>query len=124
MEGDTSDLHVHYLLGRCYHWGLGCTRDKVQAAVCYERAGNHIMALYCLAELLNQQDRPIAERQRAVALYRQAATQGCADAQFSLGEIYEEAIPGVLERDVEQAKHWYSLAFGNATSTLGQDWND
>eukprot|EP00698_Gefionella_okellyi_P018865 TRINITY_DN5709_c0_g1_i3.p2 TRINITY_DN5709_c0_g1~~TRINITY_DN5709_c0_g1_i3.p2 ORF type:complete len:121 (+),score=26.58 TRINITY_DN5709_c0_g1_i3:40-363(+) len=46
---DTSDPHVQYMLGRCYHLGRGCQEDEAQAMQCYERAGNHVGALYSVA---------------------------------------------------------------------------
>eukprot|EP00698_Gefionella_okellyi_P024481 TRINITY_DN8649_c0_g1_i5.p1 TRINITY_DN8649_c0_g1~~TRINITY_DN8649_c0_g1_i5.p1 ORF type:complete len:211 (+),score=40.44 TRINITY_DN8649_c0_g1_i5:60-635(+) len=109
-ECDTSDPHVQYLLGWCYASGAGCNEDNAQAVQCYERAGNHIEALSNLAMMLDQADRPIADRHRAIAMYRQAATQGYAFGQFSLGHCYADGIPGVLEQDIALAKHWYSLA--------------
>eukprot|EP00698_Gefionella_okellyi_P018243 TRINITY_DN5449_c0_g3_i6.p1 TRINITY_DN5449_c0_g3~~TRINITY_DN5449_c0_g3_i6.p1 ORF type:complete len:214 (-),score=47.69 TRINITY_DN5449_c0_g3_i6:147-722(-) len=108
-ECDTSDPHVQYLLGLCYQWGYGCKEDKAQAIQCYERAGSHMQASNKLATLLERQD-SIADRRRAITLYRQGATQGDSDAQFWLGFRYEHGLPGVLEADIAQAKHWYSLA--------------
>ena len=44
------------------------------------------------------------------ALYwtRRAAEHGDRDGQYNLAEFYEDAIG--VERDIEQAKHWYRLA--------------
>eukprot|EP00698_Gefionella_okellyi_P013789 TRINITY_DN3793_c0_g2_i7.p2 TRINITY_DN3793_c0_g2~~TRINITY_DN3793_c0_g2_i7.p2 ORF type:complete len:161 (-),score=32.24 TRINITY_DN3793_c0_g2_i7:971-1453(-) len=109
-ECDASDPHVQYLLGRCYHGGYGCTRDEAQAALYFERAGNHIEAVNYLADMFSPEDGPIADRQRAIALLRQAATQGYVIAQYQLGYWYERDLPGVLEKDIAQAKHWYSLS--------------
>eukprot|EP00698_Gefionella_okellyi_P024483 TRINITY_DN8649_c0_g1_i7.p1 TRINITY_DN8649_c0_g1~~TRINITY_DN8649_c0_g1_i7.p1 ORF type:complete len:211 (+),score=42.96 TRINITY_DN8649_c0_g1_i7:60-635(+) len=109
-ECDTSDPHVQYLLGWCYASGAGCNEDNAQAVQCYERAGNHIRALTNIADLLVRQDRPIADRRRAIALYTQAAIQGHAYAKYRLGHWYDQGIPGMLEKDIAQAKHWYSLA--------------
>eukprot|EP00698_Gefionella_okellyi_P018240 TRINITY_DN5449_c0_g1_i1.p2 TRINITY_DN5449_c0_g1~~TRINITY_DN5449_c0_g1_i1.p2 ORF type:complete len:122 (-),score=32.62 TRINITY_DN5449_c0_g1_i1:218-541(-) len=50
-ECDTSDPHVQWMLGRCYAFGYGCTRDKAQAVQWFERAGNHIAALNNLSFL-------------------------------------------------------------------------
>eukprot|EP00698_Gefionella_okellyi_P013787 TRINITY_DN3793_c0_g2_i3.p1 TRINITY_DN3793_c0_g2~~TRINITY_DN3793_c0_g2_i3.p1 ORF type:complete len:212 (-),score=39.25 TRINITY_DN3793_c0_g2_i3:971-1519(-) len=108
-ECDTSDPHVQYLLGDCYMLQYNtCAVDK--GALCNEHAGNHIQALNNLAELLDRRSSPISDRQRGIALYRQAATQGYANAQYCLGECFERGIPGVLEKDIAQAKHWYSLS--------------
>eukprot|EP00698_Gefionella_okellyi_P021167 TRINITY_DN6786_c0_g1_i2.p1 TRINITY_DN6786_c0_g1~~TRINITY_DN6786_c0_g1_i2.p1 ORF type:complete len:139 (-),score=31.00 TRINITY_DN6786_c0_g1_i2:272-688(-) len=106
-ECDATDPHVQYLLGLCYDNGFGCIRDKAHAAQCLERAANHIAALSELADVLLQ--RPIYDH-RAIALYKHAATQGHGVVQNRLAEWYERGIPGVLEKDIAQAKHWYSLA--------------
>eukprot|EP00698_Gefionella_okellyi_P023249 TRINITY_DN7877_c0_g1_i4.p1 TRINITY_DN7877_c0_g1~~TRINITY_DN7877_c0_g1_i4.p1 ORF type:complete len:203 (+),score=54.26 TRINITY_DN7877_c0_g1_i4:88-609(+) len=109
-ECDTSDPHALFLLGWCYDDGYGCAQDKAQAFQCYERAGNDIEALMGLADLLFQQQDPVADS-RAIALYRQAATQHCSRAQHILGIYYASGLPGVLlDKDIAQAKHWYSLA--------------
>ena len=39
---------------------------------------------------------------------RRAAEHGDRDGQYNLAEFYEDAIG--VERDIEQAKHWYRLA--------------
>eukprot|EP00698_Gefionella_okellyi_P023251 TRINITY_DN7877_c0_g3_i2.p1 TRINITY_DN7877_c0_g3~~TRINITY_DN7877_c0_g3_i2.p1 ORF type:complete len:200 (+),score=32.17 TRINITY_DN7877_c0_g3_i2:51-602(+) len=106
-ECDASDPHVQYLLGLVHSVVAGRKEDQSRAVQCYERAGNHIEALCNLALRLLHQER---FRHRAVALYRQAATQHHAFAQFHLGYWYEHGIPGVLEKDIPQAKHWYSLS--------------
>jgi formylglycine-generating enzyme required for sulfatase activity len=41
--------------------------------------------------------------------YRRAAEQGYADAQRSLGELYETGMGG-LPKDYSQARHWYQMA--------------
>eukprot|EP00698_Gefionella_okellyi_P018566 TRINITY_DN5579_c1_g1_i1.p1 TRINITY_DN5579_c1_g1~~TRINITY_DN5579_c1_g1_i1.p1 ORF type:complete len:205 (-),score=46.39 TRINITY_DN5579_c1_g1_i1:32-562(-) len=107
-ECDTSDPHVQYLLGRCFQYGFGCEQDGEQAMQHFERAGNHIMALIKIACLLNSSYRSISDRRRAIALYSQAATQGYV--RVSLGSWYERGIPGVLEKDIVEAKHWYLLS--------------
>eukprot|EP00698_Gefionella_okellyi_P024477 TRINITY_DN8649_c0_g1_i1.p2 TRINITY_DN8649_c0_g1~~TRINITY_DN8649_c0_g1_i1.p2 ORF type:complete len:203 (+),score=45.21 TRINITY_DN8649_c0_g1_i1:60-611(+) len=109
-ECDTSDPHVQYLLGWCYASGAGCNEDNAQAVQCYERAGNHVEALSNSADLLNRHYHSAIDRLRSVALYRQAATQGDAYAQHQLGYLYKHGIPGMLEKDIVQAKHWLSLA--------------
>eukprot|EP00698_Gefionella_okellyi_P012607 TRINITY_DN3410_c0_g2_i1.p1 TRINITY_DN3410_c0_g2~~TRINITY_DN3410_c0_g2_i1.p1 ORF type:complete len:216 (+),score=48.46 TRINITY_DN3410_c0_g2_i1:75-650(+) len=106
---DTLDPHVQYLLGECYRWGDGCTKDDAQAVQCYERAGNHIDALINLYSILSAYSNADDHR-RAIVLLRHAATQGHAAAQHRLGFRYEHGIFRVLEKDIEQAKHWYSLA--------------
>eukprot|EP00698_Gefionella_okellyi_P018726 TRINITY_DN5650_c0_g3_i1.p1 TRINITY_DN5650_c0_g3~~TRINITY_DN5650_c0_g3_i1.p1 ORF type:complete len:207 (-),score=23.75 TRINITY_DN5650_c0_g3_i1:9-575(-) len=107
---DTSDPHVRYMLGECYQWGFGCRTNKAQAILWYERAGNHVGALVNLALLLLAKKQcDAADCQLAIALYRQAAAQGDAAAQYQLGVHYHRGIPGVLERDIEQAKHWCTL---------------
>eukprot|EP00698_Gefionella_okellyi_P018281 TRINITY_DN5462_c1_g4_i1.p1 TRINITY_DN5462_c1_g4~~TRINITY_DN5462_c1_g4_i1.p1 ORF type:complete len:203 (+),score=40.50 TRINITY_DN5462_c1_g4_i1:68-610(+) len=106
-ECDTSDPHVQYLLGWCHSLGHGCTRSEAQVVQWCERAGNHLGALSYLAFLL---EAPGADRPRALALYTRAATLGDAVAQHDLGFWYEDGMPGVLEKDVAQAKHWYTLS--------------
>ena len=42
-------------------------------------------------------------------MYRKAADQGYADAQFMLGKLYEDGLVGV-GKDNGQAKGWYQKA--------------
>eukprot|EP00698_Gefionella_okellyi_P016071 TRINITY_DN4574_c0_g1_i1.p1 TRINITY_DN4574_c0_g1~~TRINITY_DN4574_c0_g1_i1.p1 ORF type:complete len:195 (-),score=35.60 TRINITY_DN4574_c0_g1_i1:51-611(-) len=109
-ECETSDPHVQYLLGLCFDVGYGCKMDKAHAFKWYEGSGNHLDALNNLAFLLDRQYAPIADRHRAIALLRQSAMQGYAVAQFSIGYVYECGKSGVVQKDIEQAKHWYSLS--------------
>eukprot|EP00698_Gefionella_okellyi_P017384 TRINITY_DN5070_c0_g1_i1.p1 TRINITY_DN5070_c0_g1~~TRINITY_DN5070_c0_g1_i1.p1 ORF type:complete len:209 (-),score=29.35 TRINITY_DN5070_c0_g1_i1:88-633(-) len=122
-ECDTSDLHVQYLLGECCRNGYGCNQDKAQAVQCYERAGNHTGAVSELGILLDRQDDPVGDRTRAIVLYRQAATQGHAGAQYRLGSCYERGMPGVVDQDIVQAKHWFRLSAAHkATTTTCGHW--
>eukprot|EP00698_Gefionella_okellyi_P026018 TRINITY_DN9793_c0_g3_i1.p1 TRINITY_DN9793_c0_g3~~TRINITY_DN9793_c0_g3_i1.p1 ORF type:complete len:201 (-),score=50.06 TRINITY_DN9793_c0_g3_i1:72-632(-) len=117
-ECDTSDPHVQYLLGLCYANGYGCTPDKANALQCYKRAGNHVGAMSNLATLLlNLEDCALADHHRGIALLRQAATQGFAYAQYDLGGWFQYGLHGVLEKDIAQAKHWYSLAIAQGHKT-------
>eukprot|EP00698_Gefionella_okellyi_P018244 TRINITY_DN5449_c0_g4_i1.p1 TRINITY_DN5449_c0_g4~~TRINITY_DN5449_c0_g4_i1.p1 ORF type:complete len:200 (-),score=40.77 TRINITY_DN5449_c0_g4_i1:98-655(-) len=109
-ECDTSDPHVQFLLGQCCECGWGCKDDyEAQIVQCYERAGNHIDALNRLSVRLNYRADHTANC-RGIEFCRQAATQGDSAAQFRLGCWYQRGRPGVLKKDIAQAKHWYSLA--------------
>ena len=48
------------------------------------------------------------ELEKALYWTRRAAEHGDRDGQYNLAWFYEEAIG--VERDIEQAKHWYRLA--------------
>lgn len=55
---------------------------------------------------------------RAAELYQAAAEKGDSQAQIRLGSMY--AIGKGVEKDLERAHHWYSLAFKHATATKGR----
>eukprot|EP00698_Gefionella_okellyi_P015755 TRINITY_DN4463_c0_g1_i4.p1 TRINITY_DN4463_c0_g1~~TRINITY_DN4463_c0_g1_i4.p1 ORF type:complete len:211 (+),score=37.71 TRINITY_DN4463_c0_g1_i4:74-634(+) len=107
-ECDLSDPHVQYLLGTCWRNGLGCTMDKVEGVSCFERAGNHVLALYFLGLAFYIEQGAPRDYVRAAQLYRQAADQGYDWAQHALGMMYfmERGVP----LDPQQAKHYIQMA--------------
>eukprot|EP00698_Gefionella_okellyi_P013786 TRINITY_DN3793_c0_g2_i1.p1 TRINITY_DN3793_c0_g2~~TRINITY_DN3793_c0_g2_i1.p1 ORF type:complete len:201 (-),score=27.39 TRINITY_DN3793_c0_g2_i1:145-660(-) len=100
-ECDTSDPHVQQMLGNCYLYGWGCAVDRNRAVECFERAGNHVIALTTYGSLF-------AEGAKAVELCRQAAEQGFHPAMFALARIYEDG--KIVPQDSDQARHWYTTA--------------
>eukprot|EP00698_Gefionella_okellyi_P017911 TRINITY_DN5314_c0_g2_i1.p1 TRINITY_DN5314_c0_g2~~TRINITY_DN5314_c0_g2_i1.p1 ORF type:complete len:195 (+),score=45.09 TRINITY_DN5314_c0_g2_i1:39-587(+) len=107
-ECDTSDLHVQYLLGWCLYNGLGCTTDFSAAVRCFERAGNHVRALYCLATAVELGCGVRRDNTRAAKLYEQAAEQGYAVAQFNLGQMHR--VGKGVPQSYQHAKHWMQMA--------------
>eukprot|EP00698_Gefionella_okellyi_P015659 TRINITY_DN4431_c1_g1_i1.p1 TRINITY_DN4431_c1_g1~~TRINITY_DN4431_c1_g1_i1.p1 ORF type:complete len:193 (+),score=33.24 TRINITY_DN4431_c1_g1_i1:41-580(+) len=104
---DTSDPHVHFLLGRCHHYGTGCPKNLTQAVKCYEQAGLHLSALNNKG-FIETGDGATRDATLAVRLYRHAAEQGSSTAQYNLARMYEygKGVP----KDLQKAKHWYTLA--------------
>eukprot|EP00698_Gefionella_okellyi_P018937 TRINITY_DN5740_c0_g1_i1.p1 TRINITY_DN5740_c0_g1~~TRINITY_DN5740_c0_g1_i1.p1 ORF type:complete len:120 (-),score=17.95 TRINITY_DN5740_c0_g1_i1:440-799(-) len=88
--------------------GLGCAVDHAEATRHFEKAGNHVFALYCLAYVLYWDKGILRDRARAVQLFQQAAEQGHYLAQFELGVAYMTG--EFLPEDVQQAKHWLQMA--------------
>eukprot|EP00698_Gefionella_okellyi_P015385 TRINITY_DN4337_c0_g2_i1.p1 TRINITY_DN4337_c0_g2~~TRINITY_DN4337_c0_g2_i1.p1 ORF type:complete len:145 (+),score=23.79 TRINITY_DN4337_c0_g2_i1:298-732(+) len=115
-------MHRIFMCSLCWAvaiMGLGRSKQSTaQERRCYELAGNHIYALNNLALMLGRQSRATTDRHRAIALLRQAAAQGHSNAQRILAIWYQFGVPGVLEKDIAQAKHWYSLSAeqGNRTA--------
>eukprot|EP00698_Gefionella_okellyi_P012609 TRINITY_DN3410_c1_g1_i1.p1 TRINITY_DN3410_c1_g1~~TRINITY_DN3410_c1_g1_i1.p1 ORF type:complete len:324 (+),score=39.08 TRINITY_DN3410_c1_g1_i1:77-1048(+) len=106
-ECDTSDPHVRYLLGECHLNGWGCPSSWTQALQYYERAGNHVGAWDSMGVMLRY-GLGAEDIGLAFALYRDAAEQGYSEAQYHLGEMYQEGVG--RPSDLQQAKHWYRLA--------------
>eukprot|EP00698_Gefionella_okellyi_P022607 TRINITY_DN7513_c0_g2_i1.p1 TRINITY_DN7513_c0_g2~~TRINITY_DN7513_c0_g2_i1.p1 ORF type:complete len:190 (-),score=43.27 TRINITY_DN7513_c0_g2_i1:259-756(-) len=107
-ECDTSDPHVQFMLGYCHRFGKGCVENETQAAQCFERAGNHLIALYSLANMFEDGTGVVWDITRAAELLRHAAEQGFSIAQNDLGRKYEQG--SGVPRDLQQAEHWYTLA--------------
>eukprot|EP00698_Gefionella_okellyi_P015382 TRINITY_DN4337_c0_g1_i2.p1 TRINITY_DN4337_c0_g1~~TRINITY_DN4337_c0_g1_i2.p1 ORF type:complete len:199 (+),score=41.53 TRINITY_DN4337_c0_g1_i2:37-597(+) len=109
-ECDASDPHVQWMLGVCYDCGLTFKEDEPQAVQCYERAGNHIVALNNRALLVSRAGGCAFDPQRSIELLTQSARQGYSLAQQRLAGCYERGFPGVSGKDIALAKYWYSLA--------------
>eukprot|EP00698_Gefionella_okellyi_P017767 TRINITY_DN5244_c0_g1_i1.p1 TRINITY_DN5244_c0_g1~~TRINITY_DN5244_c0_g1_i1.p1 ORF type:complete len:191 (-),score=31.89 TRINITY_DN5244_c0_g1_i1:69-599(-) len=104
-ECDASDPHVQYLLGQCIFNGKG---SFAEAARCFECAGNHVEAIYFNACAFRHGIGVLYDLARSFQLYRHAAEQGYAAAQYPLGWMYERGT-GVTH-DLEQAKRWMQVA--------------
>mmetsp|Transcript_15981 Transcript_15981/g.31900 ORF Transcript_15981/g.31900 Transcript_15981/m.31900 type:complete len:312 (-) Transcript_15981:208-1143(-) len=50
------------------------------------------------------------DHKKALAYYLEAAEDGCADAQFNLGVIFDTGRGGVVTADAAAAAHWFSQA--------------
>eukprot|EP00698_Gefionella_okellyi_P015381 TRINITY_DN4337_c0_g1_i1.p1 TRINITY_DN4337_c0_g1~~TRINITY_DN4337_c0_g1_i1.p1 ORF type:complete len:193 (+),score=38.84 TRINITY_DN4337_c0_g1_i1:37-579(+) len=110
VQCDASDPHVQWMLGVCYDCGLTFKEDEPQAVQCYERAGNHIVALNNRALLVSRAGGCAFDPQRSIELLTQSARQGYSLAQQRLAGCYERGFPGVSGKDIALAKYWYSLA--------------
>eukprot|EP00698_Gefionella_okellyi_P019077 TRINITY_DN5799_c0_g1_i3.p1 TRINITY_DN5799_c0_g1~~TRINITY_DN5799_c0_g1_i3.p1 ORF type:complete len:205 (+),score=41.30 TRINITY_DN5799_c0_g1_i3:52-615(+) len=89
-ECDTSDPHVQYLLGISHYYGWECVQNDTQAIEWYERAGNHVGALFNLGYLFEHGIGVVRNDARAAVLYRPSAEQGDRDAQYCLARLYEQ----------------------------------
>lgn len=115
-------MHIY---GECLQFGYGGEQDLEKAMAAFDRAGDMGLAKSRCAEgnILIELQRDVP---RAVALCREAAEAGDADAQTDLGNFY---IAGVgVEADVATARGWYEKAAAqnqrNAAFVLGQiHWN-
>jgi len=60
------------------------------------------------------------DHKKALAYYLEAAEDGCADAQFNLGVIFDTGRGGVVTADAAAAAHWFSQVIRLAVSTYGR----
>jgi uncharacterized protein len=101
---------AQWLLGRCYHAGMGVDLDEAQAVTLYRQAAEQgyapaqtwLGSCYRMGEGVDQ------DFGEAVRLYRDAVTQGYADAEYFLGVCHRfgESVP----EDMTEALKWYSTA--------------
>ncbi|KFI97919.1 tetratricopeptide repeat protein [Bifidobacterium stellenboschense] len=103
--GEAGHVKAQIKVGDCYMYGVGTPKDEEQARSWYRRAAEQgdRTAQVLLADALHHID----DGQSAYWC-RKAAEQGDAGAMFGLGVRYEKG-EGV-EKDYEQAAHWYRLA--------------
>ena len=109
---------IHFLIGKCYHEGIGVTKNFEEAVKWYTKSAEQGNAdaqdslgdCYYYGDGIEQND------EKAVELYMKAAEQGNADAQDSLGDCYYYG--GGIEQNYKKAVEWYTKAAeqGNAYS--------
>jgi|GEM_PF-238308 len=107
---EENDPRGQHLLGLCYHFGLGVSENKLEAAKWYRKAAEQGLAraqlnlgvCYHIGEGVEE------DKEEAVKWYRLAAEQGDARAQLSLGGCYDNG-DGV-EEDKEEAANWLRKA--------------
>lgn len=66
-------------------------------------AKNNLAILYSKGHGVGKQDHT-----KAHAYFLEAAGDGCADAQFNLGALYDTGRDGVVTADAAAAAHWFS----------------
>jgi TPR repeat protein len=104
-------VYGQYNFGICYEGGIGVEKDEKKAVELfrlaaeqgYANAQNKLCFCYYEGRGVEKDDK------KAVELFRLAAEQGYANAQNNLGFCYEKGIGG-LNRDVNQAISWYTMA--------------
>ena len=104
-----------FLMGFCYENGYGVDGDQEKAIQLYKQAadeGLHI-ACYAYANLVLDKD-DADNKVEGVSYCRLAAEQGLAEAQDTLGLIYENGIG--IDRDMKIAIDWYTKAANNSYS--------
>jgi TPR repeat protein len=106
---------AQFWLGRCYHMGEGIPKDYAEAMEWYTKAAEqrHARAHYNIGIIYNESSDANHEEamrwwQKAVELFRAAAEQGDADAQWRLGSCYHNG-QGV-SKDYAEAIKWYIKA--------------
>ncbi|MCB1838788.1 MAG: sel1 repeat family protein [Alphaproteobacteria bacterium] len=92
------------------------------------RAGNPnyqflMGVLYVNEGLLGQSAPKQNSLQKPIYWYKESASQGHADAQYELGQIYRLGGPGVYP-DITEAIKWYRMAINNPLNTKGKSENE
>lgn len=104
-----------YDLGNCYEFGHGVNADRMRAFRCYITSANggHSMAQNKLGLIyscvLQGFGIPDPDYSQAVYYFQQAADQGWASAQHSLGVYYYQGL-GVEAQDINKAVYYIRLA--------------
>lgn len=107
-------------LGKCYEEGFGVRNKNEKKAMKYYRAAAdlayvpavyNIGSHYFFGEILEQ------DVEEGMKWLRNAAHQGSASAQFTLGNIYREGLGG-FEIDYEEAEKWYTKVMENNNERL------
>jgi TPR repeat protein len=98
------------MVGRCLENGWGCEIDLTGAAQHYRQAADLGLdwGLYNYGQLLTRGRGVAPDMSAAYALFQQAAAMGHAKSMNLLGRFHHEGV--VVERNEEQAQHWYLLA--------------
>jgi TPR repeat protein len=101
-------------LGDCYMNGLGVSKDINAALSWYTAAAeaDYPVGLFKLAQYRGGPSMHDDSRAEALALYRQSAQQGCAEAQFTLGIKYYEGAS--VHRDYLESIAWFHLCAESA----------
>lgn len=98
---------ARHILGRMYEIGIGVKSDQQEAIKWYRLAAHQdlVDAQLALADLLAHTE---ANPSQATIWYKKAAEAGHAEAQFRMGQIYENTSD--TETDWQTARYWYTKA--------------
>ncbi|GBQ66271.1 hypothetical protein AA103196_1338 [Ameyamaea chiangmaiensis NBRC 103196] len=107
IAADAGFAPAHNMLGRCHHFGWGCTTDLTEAAAHYGRAGElgDAWGLYNLGILTMRGRGVTQDLATALALFRRAAAMGHAKSMNLIGRFTEEG--WCTPRDPRLARDWY-----------------
>ncbi|HVM98842.1 MAG TPA: tetratricopeptide repeat protein [Caulobacteraceae bacterium] len=99
------------MAGRCYQSGVGGKRDAARAKAAFARAAEMGLpgAKCVLGQMLMAEPKEAA---RGVALCKEAALAGDADAQVRVGDAYFSG--GAVTADRAEARKWYDMAAKHA----------
>ena len=97
-----------HLVGDCYRRGLAGVLDKQKAEAAYSRAAEmgYPKSKCALGEMLFADP---AQAERGLALCKEAAQAGDADAQAEVGDFYYRG-SGAVKPDRAEARRWYDMA--------------
>jgi TPR repeat protein len=97
-----------HLVGECYRSGLAGTVDKAKAEAAYARAADmgYPKSKCALGEMLFADPQ---QADRGLALCKQSAQAGDADAQAKVGDFYYRG-SGPVKADHAEARRWYEMA--------------
>jgi uncharacterized protein len=106
-KASASRADAMYLVGQCYQRGLGGKLDPVKAKAAFGRAAEMGLpiAKCALGQILMAEP---PEANRGLALCKEAAQAGEADAQVKVGDAYYRGAAGPPDR--AEARRWYDMA--------------
>ncbi len=109
---DNQMTHAQFAYGELFERGELVPRSLEEANKWYERAagGGHVEAQRALATNYFTGRGVARDYGRAFTWYKKAAEGGDGPSQYIVGRYYGRGEPGVVSRDVEQAKNWYGRA--------------
>lgn len=107
---DNQMTHAQFTLGDLYERGELVPRSLEEANRWYELAaqGGHVQAQMALATNYFTGRGMPRDYAKAFEWYSRAASAGDGGAQYIVGSYYERGEPGVVGKDIEQAKIWYA----------------
>ncbi|CAG9183653.1 hypothetical protein LMG23992_05041 [Cupriavidus laharis] len=107
---DNQMTHAQFTFGDLYERGELVPRSLEEANRWYERAaqGGHVQAQMELATNYFTGRGVPRDYGKAFEWYSRAASAGDGGAQYIVGSFYEHGEPGVVGKDIEQAKIWYA----------------
>ena len=103
---------AQWLLGRCYHDGLGVPREPAEAFRWYQKAAEqgYAPAENSLGICYSRGDGTRRDPTQAVRYYLQAARRNYASAQYNLGICYEVGRERAMFQDRREAVRWFREA--------------
>lgn len=107
-KASASRADAMHLVGECYRRGLAGRLDKEKAKAAYARAAEmgYAKSKCALGEMLFAEP---AQAERGLALCKEAAQAGDADAQNQVGDFYYRG-SGPVKADRAEARRWYEMA--------------